>query len=45
VQGSALSNWKLKAFSSGDTRVKSGTIPASVTTDIVELMITARKQL
>jgi hypothetical protein len=33
VQGTALNNWKLKAIA----------YPASVTTDVVQLSITARK--
>ena len=45
VQGSALNNWKLKAFVGGGTEVAAGAYPASVTTDIVQLSITARKLL
>ncbi|HLZ14317.1 MAG TPA: hypothetical protein VKP58_17175 [Candidatus Acidoferrum sp.] len=45
VQGSALNNWKLKAFNGGGTEVTAGAYPASVTTDIVQLSITARKLL
>jgi hypothetical protein len=45
VQGTALNNWKLKAFSGGGTEVTAGAYPASVTTDIVQLSITARKLL
>jgi hypothetical protein len=45
VQGSALNNWKLKAFSGGGTEITAGAYPASVTTDIVQLSITARKLL
>lgn len=45
VQGSAMNNWKLKAFASGGTEVTAGAYPASVTTDIVQLSITARKLL
>src|SRR6266568_825544 len=45
VQGSALNNWKLKAFLGGGTEVTAGAYPASVTTDIVQLAITARKLL
>src|SRR6267378_8043897 len=45
VQGSALNNWKLKAFTGGGTEVSAGAYPASVTTDIVQLTITARKLL
>lgn len=45
VQGSAMNNWKLKAFASGGTEVTAGAYPASVTTDVVQLSITARKLL
>ena len=45
VQGAALNNWKLKAFLGGGTEVTAGAYPASVTTDIVQLSITARKFL
>ena len=45
VQGSALNNWKLKAFLGGGTEVSAGAYPASVTTDIVQLSITTRKLL
>jgi len=45
VQGSALNNWKLKAFLGGGTEISAGAYPASVTTDIVQLSITARKLL
>jgi hypothetical protein len=45
VQGSALNNWKLKAFTGGGTEVSAGAYPASVTTDIVQVTITARKLL
>src|SRR5258708_36047912 len=45
VQGAALNNWKLKAFLGGGTEVTAGAYPASVTTDIVQLSITARKLL
>jgi hypothetical protein len=43
VQGSALNNWKLKAFLGGGTELSSGAYPASVTNDIVQLCITATK--
>jgi len=43
VQGSALNNWKLKAFTGGGTEVTAGAYPASVTTDVVQITITARK--
>jgi len=45
VQGSAMNNWKLKACSGGGTEITAGAYPASVTTDIVQLSITARKLL
>ncbi|HET7107823.1 MAG TPA: hypothetical protein VFI38_13515 [Candidatus Acidoferrum sp.] len=45
IQGAALNNWKLKAFLGGGTEVSAGAYPASVTTDIVQLSITARKLL
>src|SRR5579863_791713 len=41
VQGSALNNWKLKCFSGGGTEVTAGAYPSSVTTDIVQVTITA----
>jgi len=43
IAGTALNNWKLKAFSGGGTEVTAGAYPASVTTDVVQLTITARK--
>jgi hypothetical protein len=43
VQGSALNNWKLKAFNGGGTELSAGAYPASVTSDIVQVTITARK--
>jgi len=45
VQGSALNNWKLKCFLGGGTEITAGAYPASVTTDVVQLSITARKLL
>lgn len=45
ISGSALNNWKLKAFTSGGTELTAGAYPASVTTDVVQLAITARKLL
>jgi hypothetical protein len=45
VQGTTLNNWKLKAFLGGGTEISAGAYPASVTTDIVQLSITARKLL
>jgi hypothetical protein len=43
VTGLALNNWKLKAFAGGGTEVSAGAYPASVTTDAVQITITARK--
>src|SRR5215475_2038242 len=43
IAGSGMNNWKLKAFSGGGTEVTAGAYPASVTTDVVQLAITARK--
>ncbi len=45
VQGSALNNFKLKAFNGGGTEITAGAYPASITSDIVQLSITARKLL
>lgn len=45
IQGTALNNWKLKAFAGGGTEITAGAYPASVTSDIVQLSITARKLL
>ena len=45
VQGTAMNNWKLKAFAGGGTEITAGAYPASVTTDVVQLSITARKLL
>lgn len=45
VVGTGLNNWKLKCFTGGGTEIAAGAYPASVTTDIVQLMITARKLL
>ncbi len=45
VAGSALNNFKLKAFNGGGTEVTAGAYPASITSDIVQLAITARKLL
>jgi hypothetical protein len=45
VAGSALNNWKLKAFSGGGTEISAGAYPASVTSDVVQITITARKLL
>lgn len=45
VAGAALNNWKLKAFNGGGTEIAAGAYPASVTSDIVQIVITARKML
>lgn len=45
VQGTAMNNWKLKAFAGGGTELTAGAYPASVTTDVVQLSLTARKRL
>ena len=45
VAGSALNNWKLKAFTGGGAELAAGAYPASVTTDVVQLSLTARKLL
>ena len=43
IAGTALNNWKLKAFTGGGTEISAGAYPASVTSDAVQLTITARK--
>jgi hypothetical protein len=43
VAGSALNNWKLKCFAGGGTEITAGAYPASVTSDAVQITITARK--
>ena len=45
ISGSGMNNWKLKAFTGGGAEVSAGAYPASVTTDIVQLSVTARKLL
>ncbi len=45
IAGSALNNWKLKAFSGGGTEITAGAYPASVNSDVVQITITARKLL
>jgi hypothetical protein len=45
VQGTALNSWKLKAFAGGGTEISTGAYPSSVTGDVVQLAITARKLL
>lgn len=41
IQGTALNNWKLKAFAGGGTELS----PAAYPADVVQLSITARKLL
>src|SRR5262245_28015843 len=43
VQGSALNNWKLKIFAAGGSELSAGAYPGGVTSDIVQITITARK--
>src|SRR5260370_6886884 len=43
IAGSALNNWKMKAFNGRGHEIPRGAYPASVTTDVVQLAITARK--
>lgn len=45
VIGTALNNWKLKCFTGGGVEIPAGAYPAAVASDIVQLMITARKFL
>jgi hypothetical protein len=45
VAGTALNNWKLKAFNGGGTEIGPGAYPVGITTDVVQLAITARKLL
>jgi hypothetical protein len=45
IQGTTLNNWKLKAFAGGGAELGTGAYPTTVTTDIVQLSITARKLL
>ena len=44
-QGSALNNWRLVGFNAGGTELAAAAYPAGVTSDIVQLSITARKLL
>ena len=43
IAGAAMNNWKLKAFTGGGAEISAGAYPASVTTDAVQITITARK--
>jgi hypothetical protein len=43
VQGTALNNWKVKAFTGGGTEFTAGAYPGTVTSDIVQVTVTARK--
>ena len=45
VQGTALSNRKLKALAGGGTEITAGAYPVSVTTNVLQLSIRARKLL
>jgi hypothetical protein len=45
VASTALNTWKLKCFTGGGAEISSGAYPSSVTTDVVQLTITARKLL
>lgn len=45
VQGTATNNWELRAFAGGGTEITAAAYPATVTTDIVQLGITAGKLL
>src|ERR1700731_1212012 len=45
VAGTALNNWKMKAFNGGGTEISAGAYPASVTSAAGQLAITARKLL
>jgi len=43
VQGTALNNWKLKAFAGGGTEITAARIPPVSSPDVVQLSITLRK--
>ena len=43
--GTSLNNWKLRSYLAGGTEVTVGAYPGSVTGDVVQLTITARKLL
>jgi len=45
VAGTAMNNWKLKCFVPAGTEITAGAYPGSVTGDVVQLSITARKLL
>jgi hypothetical protein len=45
VQGNAMNNWDLRAFAGGGTEITAAAYPATITTDVVQLGITARKLL
>ena len=45
VQGTALNNFKLKAFTGAGAEIGNGVYPGSVTSDVVQLSVTARKLL
>ncbi|HEY2353222.1 MAG TPA: hypothetical protein VGH83_11965 [Candidatus Acidoferrum sp.] len=43
VASAALNGWKLKAFTGGGTELTAGEYPGSVTSDVVQVTITAKK--
>ena len=45
IQGTALTNWKLKIFVAAGVELAAGAYPASVTSDIVQYQLTVRKLL
>ena len=45
VAGTALSNWKLRCFVPAGTEISPAAYPGTVTGDVVQLSITARKLL
>jgi len=44
-QGAALNSWKLRVFAVNGTELATGAYPGSVTGDVVQLTLTARKLL
>jgi hypothetical protein len=40
-----MNNWKLKTFAIGGTEITAGAYPASVSSDVVQLSVTARRLL
>lgn len=43
IPGTTLANWKIKLFTAGGAELGAGAYPASVTTDVVQANILARK--